>query len=39
MNYSGLISIAHARAAKDALDIAHSMKEAFGKAKVEILDL
>ncbi len=34
-----LISIAHARAAKDALDIAHIMKEAFGKAKVEILDL
>ena len=34
-----LISISHARAAKDALDIAHIMKEAFGKAKVEILEL
>lgn len=34
-----LISIAHARAAKDALDIAHTMKEAFGKARVEILEL
>ncbi len=34
-----LISIAHARAAKDALDIAHIMKEAFNKAKVEILEL
>lgn len=34
-----LISIAHARAAKDALEIAHTMKEAFGKAKVEILEL
>ena len=34
-----MISIAHARAAKDALDIAHIMKEAFNKAKVEILEL
>lgn len=34
-----LISIAHARAAKDALEIAHTMKEAFGKAKVELLEL
>lgn len=34
-----LISIAHARAAKDALEIAHIMKDAFEKAKVEILEL
>lgn len=34
-----LISISHARAAKDALEIAHIMKEAFAKAKVEILEL
>lgn len=34
-----LISISHARAAKDALDIAHIMKEAFAKAKVEVLEL
>ena len=34
-----LISISHARAPKDALDIAHVMKENFGKAKVEILEL
>ena len=34
-----MISIAHARAAKDALEIAHIMKDAFEKAKVEILEL
>lgn len=34
-----LISISHARAAKDALEIAHIMKESFHKAKVEILEL
>lgn len=34
-----LISIAHARAPKDALEIAHMMKETFDKAKVEILEL
>ena len=34
-----LISISHARAAKDALEIAHIMKDAFAKAKVEILEL
>lgn len=34
-----LISISHARASKDALEIAHVLKENFGKAKVEILEL
>ena len=34
-----LISISHARAPKDALEIAHVLKDAFSKAKVEIIDL
>ncbi len=34
-----LISISHARVPKDALEIAHVMKDAFGKAKVEIIEL
>lgn len=34
-----LISISHARVPKDALEIAHVMKEAFDKAKVEIIEL
>ncbi len=34
-----LISISHARAEKDAHEIASVMREAFEKAKVEILDL
>ena len=34
-----LISISHARAEKDALEIAEVMRETFTKAKVEILDL
>ena len=34
-----LFSISHARAPKDAVEIAHVLKEAFGKAKVEVIDL